>query len=694
LRDYAARKLLSRRRSAVEALRALGDVEGLDAATARAVEQLPAPLREAFEAGREGPALAQAVLALEPQYRGLSLDLLYEINTPDTRAAALLVLDALSIEEPYAGRYVKSLYNRSMLRHDAEVFGRLARLIEARARGSKGTEAALKSGYDGVSRLTPVFRRQTQAYARRLGWRYLANLAKHRPALYPHAAAEAVASYTTDDPEEPEGLRGAFARCYLWQRVLHGRGTRFRFDARRLVFRFRDAKSAKAPTNLREESWPELWDAQPSAYLRILGSAQLPEAHAFACRALKARHPGLLQSATLGQVLPMLRAPYPETVSLGVAELERRFDPDRPDLPLLDQLLASDIPEARELGRRWLRLSATVWTRDQEWILVFLAFPDAETASAAGELAVPSLRDNPAMRRALAIRLLDRLRAPEPSPGAHDVYARLAAEALAEETSALLSVPELLAFCATGTPPLQALAGRLLAGRPEAAAHLGLEGLLALANHEVVSVREAGHALLQNDPDAFRADPSPLFLLVESDWPDTRALAFEILRRRLGYEALGFEGLVGLLDSNRPDVREVGRSLAKEHADRLDLRLLARRMSEHHEPDMRRFALDLAVGHLPDGAETLSGVAWFLRSALLELQPDRLLKRRVIDFLLARGRRDPVQAEVAARLLAETARMGVRSDAEHALEAIARLRLDWPGLKLPEGVATREGGVA
>src|SRR5690606_1791664 len=132
---------------------------------------------------------------------------------------------------------------------------------------------------------------------------------------------------------------------------------RLRFDSRRLVYRFRNAKAAKTPASasVREESWPELWDAEPLAYLRILGKSRLAEAQEFACAAIKARHPRLLESAAIEQLLPMLGVPYPETVGLAVAELGRRFDPARPDLPLLDRLLSSEIGEARELGRRWLR---------------------------------------------------------------------------------------------------------------------------------------------------------------------------------------------------------------------------------------------------------------------------------------------------------------------------------------------------
>lgn len=130
----------------------------------------------------------------------------------------------------------------------------------------------------------------------------------------------------------------------------------------------------------------------------------------------------------------------------------------------------------------------------------------------------------------------------------------------------------------------------------------------------------------------------------------------------------------------------------KRHLARLDARVLMARLVEHPHPNIRRFAMDLAVEHLPDGGEAIAGIEWFLRAAILDLRPDRLLKRRIIDFLLRRGLRDPYQAEVSARILGEFARMDVRADFEHALEAIVRLNLAYPGLKSPVVIAT--GGVA
>ena len=96
LREHAGRKLLSRRRSAVEALRNLGDAVGVALASQQALERLPEAVRILVQNPHaEREEYINALLALKIEQRGLALDTLYELATPltidVTRAALLLV---------------------------------------------------------------------------------------------------------------------------------------------------------------------------------------------------------------------------------------------------------------------------------------------------------------------------------------------------------------------------------------------------------------------------------------------------------------------------------------------------------------------------------------------------------------------------------------------------------------------------
>ncbi|QDV38455.1 HEAT repeat domain-containing protein [Tautonia plasticadhaerens] len=701
VRPFAGRKLLSRRRSAVEALRLLGDLEGLAEHADRIRATLPEPLLTALDAidpddprpGAED-AIVSVFPSVEDQYRGLALDTLYELGTPVAVAAIRAVLPGLRFDRVYHWRYLKSIYKRSMLRHDAVTFGLLSHAIEARGRQTKGVAASVKSGLDGGVHHTRIFARPTQRYLRRLAWRYLRNLARHRPDRYAAAAAEALVPYGPEDAREPSGLYGAFADCYLLNRILHNQGDRLVLDHSRLSFRWRDADSFRAPADRREEAFPDRWDAHPRAYLRLLGSSRLPSVHAFALRAVEERHRDILGDASVEELLPMLRAPHEPTVRLGLDELRRRFDPEHPDLLLVDRLIADQIPEARELARSWLRESSPLWTRDAEWVVLFTTSGDPDLSMLAAGLAADRLKSDPGLRRILSARLLDLFRQPEAQPGSLDAYLLIARDALLDDLDEQLDLDTLIHLILTGPPQAQALGGDLLARRPEAVEKLGLEGLSQLANHEIAAVRAATHALLRLAVDRFRDDPGPLLMLVESDWPDTRVVAFGLLRDGLGPDVLGPPGLMGLLDSNRVDVQDVARVLVLRHVDRFDPVELVPRLVEHPHPNMRRFALDLVIDHLPDGAEALDRLSWFFRAALFDLRPERPVKRRIINFLRDRGLRDPFQARVAAELLGDFARSATRSDADRALHAVVSILIAHPDTPSDVSIGHSAGGVA
>ncbi|MEK6234563.1 MAG: hypothetical protein N2C14_07610, partial [Planctomycetales bacterium] len=412
LRKQAARKLLSRRRSAIEALRGVGDDAGLAEALQTTQQRLPEPIRGALDApGTQSENLLAALEQGETKRLGLHLDAIYEIGDPACVLAVRVKLSELSYAQPFVWRYVKSILKRSMLRGDDATFGLAAYQIENQSRFSKGTQAQVKSGHDGQVRNTPIFQRNTQLFVRRSTWRYLRQLAKHRPERYALAAAEVLLFYCVADARDPKGALGRFAACWMLNQILHGASSRFVADNRRLLFRFRGSQYVKPPAGVREERFPELWDAAPQAYLRLLQAANLPEVHQFAIRAIERDHPDLLQSTKMVELLALLQAPHEGTVQLGLRELHRRFDPASPDWELLDRMMADDRPIVLELARRWLQDTAPLWSRDVDRAVRYLSASDAESRHLAVELALSHLRSF-SDRGGWADRVLKELRDP------------------------------------------------------------------------------------------------------------------------------------------------------------------------------------------------------------------------------------------------------------------------------------------
>src|SRR5207249_11141363 len=177
------------------------------------------------------------------------------------------------------------------------------------------------------------------------------------------------------------------------------------------------------------------------------------------------RHAQAVTAASHDEIAAMLQAPYEPTVQLGLAELERRFNPEAPDWDLLHQLLTNARPAARTLGQRWLRLSAMHWLGDVERIVLFLGLPHPNQQALVVEMVVPALAANRSLRELVADRIVAVLRGPEPAPAAHEGYRRVAEEALTEECNQRLTVAELAQWLERGSGSAQLTAARLRAAR-------------------------------------------------------------------------------------------------------------------------------------------------------------------------------------------------------------------------------------
>ncbi|MGL4465165.1 MAG: HEAT repeat domain-containing protein, partial [Planctomycetia bacterium] len=109
LRQQAARSLLSRRRSAVEALRRIGDTESVADVDKKSLERLPAPIADAVRNGSLQNLQTAAVefLMKEPKQAGLLWDGLYEQASDVALEFVRAGLKDGPFAVPFVWRYVK-----------------------------------------------------------------------------------------------------------------------------------------------------------------------------------------------------------------------------------------------------------------------------------------------------------------------------------------------------------------------------------------------------------------------------------------------------------------------------------------------------------------------------------------------------------------------------------------------------------
>ena len=783
--EQAARKLLSRRRSAVEALIHLGDPAALDAARLRVIDELPDNLVAAADAGNPAAALA----ALEPKRQGQAADYLYEYAgvgaKPAAAEAAVRWVESLpTLGEPFEWRYVKSLFKRAELRRDPAAFGRLARLLDlAKARPRTVT---LKSGLTGQPQQTTVFRGATRDYLRRRAWRHLRRLAEHEPERYaPHAAAllaaykpaDAAALARKADQYHWSGSYGIgpWGRSYLIGHAFHGGDPTVQWKGMKWSTATHRAKQGAkragggsasstrvlpasaepgqspfaiwqrlrgwltggatppaagsgtaAPTANNEpppapgfrpegfaEAYPRLWDRAPNSYLTLLAFGRVEAFVRFALDAVTARHPDLAAEASSDQLLGMLDSLLPAVVELSAVELRRRLAADEPPWELVRRLADDARQEAREVAYEVLRRRPAAWAVNPDRAAAILLSTQPATADAAAAVMIDFLPStDPAVRRAMAARLLAILRDPPPPPptevsvevpveesapvvaeesaeeadavlgGAEDsrldAIARVVAESLAAEADELAGPTAALMDLFDGPTSAARVAAAVLARRSDAADSLGLDNLLQLAEHDLAAVRAAASRVLADAPRLWESDPMPLLNVAEGRWPDARAALLDMLLNRVMLDRLGPDNLLALLDSTLPDVRRAAVAAVDKGPSTLDRAGLAARLAEHPARGMRLYALDLAADALPAGAGALEKLRPLLSASLLDATPSRPLKRRVFAALIDCGTADDAAARLAAEVLRPITRSAVAHDAESAVVALARIRLARP----------------
>jgi hypothetical protein len=680
-RAAAERKLLSRRRSGVEALRKLADLEGLSDARTRALERIPANVQTVLASVDAGTAdattLALAISAVAMKDRGLAIDSVYELGMDVAAAAArhaLLHSEKTDLEAPHIWRYTKSVFKRAMLRHDPTMFAPLAHAIERRTAHATGETAVVKSGLDGQTKSVRIFGKKTQRYMQRLSWRYLRMVGRYRPELYATAAAEVLVQYTDADEMAPRGLYGSYARCYLLGRILYGASKRFALDDRTLRFKLAKSSLAKAPPGAREEAFPELWDRTPLAYVRVLGGAKLLILHEWALAAVTARHARAIEEAPHAWIVAMLGAPYLPTVELGLSELRRRFDPANPDWDLVTTVLHDERPSVRDLGLEWLASTLRLWVLSPERVALLLSGGDGTARTAVASHVASALTNAPPhTRSAMAAAMFAVLRTAEEREGDHDAHATIA-RVLVTEISAVVAVEELVALLAAPSAAARATAAAALVVHRDVERVLGAPELAMLGSHPQVTLREAARALILRRIDAVRADPSALFDLLDNEWPDMRAFAVNLLDTEIDTSGLSLDALVAIADATYPDVQDLGKALIARRIATLPTQELLAKLLEHPHKNMRRYVLDLLRTHLKEGFVALASSEEFFRTIFLDVSPDRTLKRDAIALLKMRGLLDERQADIAVRLLVELVKSKTVFDFELALEALTQIK--------------------
>lgn len=698
-RAQAEKKLLSRRRAGVEALRRLGDQDALAAARsagmARIPEAIAALLAQNWSSEDEAAEqLEAALMAIPLRQRGVVLDQLYEFG--DAFAVrAVIAAFRQEFHQPHLWRYGKSVFKRAIWRGDAACFAELSLLIERSA--ARGERAEVKSGLDGQSHVVRVFSARTRRWMQRASARYLRRLGHWAAADYLNVACAVLQRYQAIDARAPQGLYGPFHNAHLLFTLMHSAGDRLQLD-RKLLARFKNAAAAKTAFKLEEVAFLKHFEQSPHYYAQLLARAGLEQVREFALLGLK-RHPEAYAMASDADLVALLDV-HPDAHGPALVQLQQRHPSVRlrSDVGLIGMLLD---------GGEYARALAGLWIRGAEELAFWQDFEPAPVLqllrrhsvagrTQAGAALSLALRLVPAAQRDLVLSgLLTALQQSEQTLPAttNDAQRERAQQrsvresALAQvlqdyaaESARLIEMETCLRWIMEADVLRQSLAGILLGEHPQALAILGQNRLLALAESDVQSVRAAACSLMQKAQVLGQLqDIWPLLALAESRFEDSARCAFALIRAIPPAE-LSFAALVSLLDSNRASVQAFAKDWLQEHLDPAELPRLLHCLLEHPHVPMQCYAIELLDQALAPGAESLQGALPFMRIVLMRVNFPRVARQRLMRFLRARADVDATQASVIHALLGRVLRTAEKRQFEEIALLLSEIQLRHPEL--------------
>lgn len=421
---------------------------------------------------------------------------------PAPRAALLRLLQAIPLEgECFRG--VRYVYKAAEMRRDAEVLG----LLHARFENAPTAPRP-----DPRSKRPQAFGPRTRDYLRLRGWRTIRRLAA---LSHPQAAALAVEMLLGLVDEEQPPPREEQRWVYVDQRYqrslrLHHRGAGWMLVPKLLLAQWPELHtSARAkrwwslqPLDttqampIRTEALQAMWDAHPTALLRLAMESRSALVHAVAARALQ-DHAQTVQAQPPAVLKVLLQSPYAPTAAVGF-ETARSHVEGSTDI-------AQQVP--------WLKLlSASAHAPAQDFALLHLAGNPAAFAQHADlVVALWFSAHERARRQGQGLALL----------AAPDAL-------LAELQDTLLALDPADPGLAEGA----AQAEQLLQGplRPAAAAWTGLASIFSLLDHPAVPVLSLAVSWVLLHPTGLALLP-PLLLtrLMRAEDADRRACGARLL---------------------------------------------------------------------------------------------------------------------------------------------------------------------
>ncbi len=403
--------------------------------------------------------------------------------------------------------------------------------------------------------------------------------------------------------------------------------------------------------------------------------------------------PTQLRTINIGIINDLLAHPLLEIQEIGALILLNHETPTE-NLPprIIESLLASPYERLRVIGIRLFGKFPDEKLIGEERILIIAmgVNPQEDIRNAIKPIIQRLGTAYPAFAIALACDFIEVLLTPEKHEGVHNFLVRL----LRELPGWMSSIPKETAFklLQAKSSTLQELGGLVLgANCPSWVGELTTGEIVQLANHEILSVREAAQQMFLQILDRLHTNAQEMLAAVrmlEAKWEDSREFALKIFTTEFGAEEFTPKVLVSICDSVREDARRLGRDLLTRNFQAVDGQEYLLKFSEHPSADMQLFTTKYLESYAVDQPQRLGELMPYFITVLSSVNRSRVAKQKIFAFLNNEAEKNEESAKIVAEIMTrQSVTMAIRDKAA-AIEIMLKIHKNYPHLSLPIKIKT------
>jgi len=358
----------------------------------------------------------------------------------------------------------------------------------------------------------------------------------------------------------------------------------------------------------------------------------------------------------------------------------------RPQDDLLQSLLDAGHPEVRVIGVQIVgQLPDYDLKNNVELLLSLTRHRHADIRDAIRATVSRLAQSDTSFGRRIAEQLIEALLVPGAPEGVPSHTARVLREDLSEYLASV-SAATVSKLLRSRSAPAQDIGGLLLPTNVKVE-DLGVDEIVKLADHQVLSIREASWKMCNESVERMCADAETFSRMANSKWDDSRRFAFQFIRDHfVEKELLTPRVVIGICDSIQPDVQQFGHELVTrvfqdEHGEEYVLKL-----SEHPTEPMQLFASNFLEQHVGDSPDRLGQLAPYFVSVLSRVNKGRVSKRRAYRFLEHEALKSENAAEIVTSILARQSATSAIQDKAIAIETMVKIHAKWPSISVPTRV--------